>query len=132
MAYIICEPCVGTCDTACVEVCPVDCIHGPYDKEGAGAEAKVEGFLPKDEDSLYIDPEECIDCGACEPECPVEAIFEESEVPDEWNKYIKINYDWFGREYSGQNVINITWRKAVVFATAFLLKKWIKIKYQSY
>ena len=101
MAYIICEPCVGTCDTACVEVCPVDCIHGPTDKEGAGAEAKVDGFIPKDTDSLYIDPEECIDCGACEPECPVEAIFEEREVPDEWNKFIKINYDWFGREYSG-------------------------------
>ena len=65
MAYIIAEPCVGTCDTACVEVCPVDCIHGPYDKR-CGAEAKVDGFVPKDNDSLYIDPEECIDCGACE------------------------------------------------------------------
>ena len=52
MAYIICEPCVGTCDTACVEVCPVDCIHGPNDKEGAGAEAKVDGFIPKDTMSL--------------------------------------------------------------------------------
>ena len=41
MPYIIAEPCVGTCDTACVEVCPVDCIHGPYDKEGRGEEAKV-------------------------------------------------------------------------------------------
>ena len=46
MPYIIAEPCVGTCDTACVEVCPVDCIHGPYDKEGAGAEAKEDGFIP--------------------------------------------------------------------------------------
>ena len=44
MTYIIAEPCVSTCDTACVEVCPVDCIHGPDDKEGAGVEAKVEGF----------------------------------------------------------------------------------------
>ena len=79
----------------------MDCIHGPHDKTGAGAEAKVDGFVPEENDSLYIDPEECIDCGACEPECPVEAIFEESEVPDEWNKYIKINYDWFGRDYSG-------------------------------
>ena len=100
MTYIIAEHCVGTFDTACVEVCPVDCIHGPYDKEGAGAEAKVDGFVPKDEDMLYIDPEECIDCGACEPECPVEAIFEESEVPEEWHKYSKINYEWFGREYA--------------------------------
>ena len=71
------------------------------DKTGAGAEAKADGFVPEENDSLYIDPEECIDCGACEPECPVEAIFEESEVPEEWNKYIKINYEWFGREYSG-------------------------------
>ena len=91
MTYIIAEPCVSTCDTACVEVCPVDCIHGPEDKTGAGAEAKADGFDP-DGKQLYIDPEECIDCGACEPECPVEAIFEESEVPDEWNKFTKINF----------------------------------------
>ena len=98
MPYIIAEPCVGTCDTACVEVCPVDCIHGPYDKEGSGKEAMEDGFVPKETDSLYIDPEECIDCGACEPECPVEAIYEESEVPGEWNEYIKKNYEFFGRE----------------------------------
>ena len=98
MPFTIVEPCFGTCDTACVDVCPVDCIHGPDDKKGAGAEAKADGFVPKETDSLYIDPEECIDCMACEPECPVEAIFEESEVPEEWNKYIKLNYDFFGRE----------------------------------
>jgi ferredoxin len=97
MAYIIAEPCVGTCDTACVEVCPVDCIEPTKDswEEKGYDENNLDGKL------LYIDPEECIDCGACEPECPVEAIFEESEVPEEWNKYIKINYDYFGREYSG-------------------------------
>ena len=100
MAYIIADPCVSTCDTACVEVCPVDCIHGPDNKEGAGAEAKEPGFDPTDK-QLYIDPEECIDCGACEPECPVEAIFEEDAVPDEWKQFIKINYDYFGREYEG-------------------------------
>ena len=98
MTYIIAEPCVSTCDTACVEVCPVDCIHGPEDREGCGEEAKEEGFDPTDK-MLYIHPEECIDCGACEPECPVEAIFEEDAVPDEWKKFIKINYDYFGREY---------------------------------
>ncbi|MBT3738362.1 MAG: ferredoxin family protein [Candidatus Marinimicrobia bacterium] len=97
MAYIIAEPCVGTCDTACVEVCPVDCIHPK--KEDWDAKGYDENNL--EDKLLYIDPEECIDCGACEPECPVEAIFEESEVPEEWNKYIKINYDYFGREYSG-------------------------------
>ena len=46
MTYIICEPCVGICDTACVEVCPVDCIHGPESTTGAGAEAKEPGFDP--------------------------------------------------------------------------------------
>ena len=97
MAYIIAEPCVGTCDTACVEVCPVDCIHPTKDDW----EAKGYDENNLDDKLLYIDPEECIDCGVCEPECPVEAIFEESEVPEEWNKYIKINYDYFGREYSG-------------------------------
>ncbi len=92
MAYIITEPCVDTCDTACVEVCPVDCIHPD---EGWSQGDDPTGHM------LYIDPEECIDCGACEPECPVEAIFEEDAVPEEWQKYIKINYDFFGREYSG-------------------------------
>ena len=72
MTYIIAEPCVGTCDTACVEVCPVDCIHGPEDKTGAGAEAKADGFDPEGK-QLYIDPEECIE--ALEG-CPVEAIGE--------------------------------------------------------
>ena len=97
MTYIIAEPCVGTCDTACVDVCPVDCIHGPFDKEGAGAEVHKEGVDPEGL-QLYIDPEECIDCAACEPECPVEAIFADDEVPEEWNEYIKKNYEWFGQE----------------------------------
>lgn len=92
MTYIIAEPCLDTCDTACVEVCPVDCIHPD------------EGWTKGDDPAghmLYIDPEECIDCGACEPECPVEAIFEEDAVPDEWKKFIKMNYDRFGRDYTG-------------------------------
>ena len=97
MTFIIVEPCVGTCDTACVDVCPVDCIHGPFDKKGAGAEVHEDGFNPEGL-QLYIDPEECIDCAACEPECPVEAIYAEDEVPKEWDKYIKINYEYFGQE----------------------------------
>ena len=100
MTYIIAEPCVSTCDTACVEVCPVDCIHGPFDKEGAGAEVKEKGFNPQDK-MLYINPEECIDCGACEPECPVEAIFEEDAVPDEWARFIPMNYEFFDQTYDG-------------------------------
>ena len=88
MAYIIADPCVSTCDTACVEVCPVDCIHGPDDKEGAGAEAKEAGFDPTDK-QLYINPEECIDCGVCEPECPVDAI--EPDTNDGISKMLEIN-----------------------------------------
>jgi ferredoxin len=94
MPFVIAEPCVSTCDTACVEVCPVDCIHGPYDKEGRGEEAKADGFNP-DGLQLYIHPDECIDCGACEPECPVEAIFDEGDLPKEWEKYTEINANFF-------------------------------------
>ena len=83
MTYIIAEPCIGVKDLACVEVCPVDCIH-PSDGEG--------------EDMLYIDPDECIDCAACEPVCPVVAIFEESEVPDYWAQYYDINVNYFQNE----------------------------------
>jgi len=84
MTYVICEPCVGTKDTACVEPCPVDCIH-PLREEEEYEAAKM----------LYIHPDECIDCGACLPECPVEAIFEESEVPEQWAEYTKINSDYY-------------------------------------
>jgi len=84
MAFIICEPCVHTKDSACVDACPVDCIHPRKD------EKNFEG-----EGMLYIDPEECIDCGACVPECPVEAIFPEDEVPEQWLDYIEINAKWY-------------------------------------
>ena len=100
MTFVVTESCIKCKYTDCVEVCPVDCIHGPDDTEGAGAEAKEEGFDPTDK-MLYINPEECIDCGACEPECPVEAIFEEDAVPEEWSKFIKMNYDFFDIEYDG-------------------------------
>lgn len=93
MAYIIAEPCVGVCDTACVEVCPVDCIHGPDDPEGRGAEVATLDSLEGKQ--LYINPDECIDCGACEPECPVTAIFEEGDLPEKWHKYIEINAAFF-------------------------------------
>ncbi|RME04991.1 MAG: ferredoxin family protein [Planctomycetota bacterium] len=89
MTYIITEPCIGVKDKACVEVCPVDCIYEVEDtkfKDGGG------------DDQLYIHPEECIDCGACEPECPVDAIFIEDEVPEKWKSFIKKNYDAFGVE----------------------------------
>ena len=72
MTYVVCEPCLGTKDHACVDVCPVECFY-----EG--------------EDILYIHPDECIDCGACEPECPVDAIFADDEVPEKWVSYIAKN-----------------------------------------
>ena len=93
MAYIIAEPCFGTCDTACVEVCPVDCII-PDDPDW-------ESGMDPEGHTLFIHPEDWIDCGACEPECPVEAIIEEDAVPEEWHHWIKKNYDHFGVEYDG-------------------------------
>ena len=78
MTYVIVEPCIGVKDASCVDVCPVDFIH------------------PSDEAPLfYIDPDECIDCGACEPECPVTAIFAEDALPEQWNNFIQINADFF-------------------------------------
>lgn len=76
MTHVICEPCIDVKDKACVDVCPVDCIH-----EG--------------EDQLFIDPEECIDCQQCVPACPVEAIFAEDEVPEKWESYTKKNAEFF-------------------------------------
>ena len=73
MTYVIGEPCIDVKDRSCVDVCPVDCIYEV-------------GRM------LVIDPDECIDCGACEPECPVEAIFPEDATPDKWEPFIKINY----------------------------------------
>jgi NAD-dependent dihydropyrimidine dehydrogenase PreA subunit len=86
VAYIICEPCVGTKDTACVDVCPVDCIH-PRKDEASFASA----------DMLYIHPDECIDCGACVPACPVEAIFSLDETPHKWADFIPKNASYYQR-----------------------------------
>ena len=86
MAYIICEPCVGVCDKACVEECPVDCIQ-PRDGYPEGKEGK----------QLYIDPDTCIDCGLCVDECPVKAIFPEEDLPAEWKKYVQINRDYYSK-----------------------------------
>ena len=76
MTYIIAEPCIDIKDRSCVDVCPVDCIH----------------FDQGTDRQLFIDPDECIDCGACEPECPVEAIFPEDALPEKWEPFVKINY----------------------------------------
>jgi ferredoxin len=86
MAYVIAEPCIGTKDTACVDACPVDCIHPKKDA------AKF-----ADAEMLYIDPVECIDCGACVPVCPVSAIFALDDLPEKWTEFTKTNADFFGR-----------------------------------
>ena len=82
--HVITEACIGTKDTACVDVCPVDCIHPRKDEPDYG---KFE--------QLYIDPETCIDCGLCVDECPVKAIYPEDEVPDDQKKYFEINADFY-------------------------------------
>jgi len=84
MAHVIAEPCIGTKDTSCVDVCPVDCIH-PAKGEGTFEGAK----------QLFIDPDTCIDCGLCVDECPVQAIFPEEDLPEEWREYIQLNADWY-------------------------------------
>ena len=76
MTYVIGQPCVDVLDRACVEECPVDCIY-----EGSR--------------SLYIHPDECIDCGACEPVCPVEAIYFEDDLPPSFTGYLADNEQFF-------------------------------------
>jgi NAD-dependent dihydropyrimidine dehydrogenase PreA subunit len=78
MAYVITEPCIGTKDASCVDVCPVDCIH-----------------TTEDDEQYFIDPDICIDCEACVFVCPVTAIFYEEDVPEDWKSYIQKNRDYF-------------------------------------
>lgn len=83
MTYVIGEPCIDVVDRACVEECPVDCIY-----EGARA--------------LYIHPDECVDCGACEPVCPVEAIYYEDDLPEPLRAYHQDNEDFFTQTLPGR------------------------------
>ncbi|MYX15467.1 4Fe-4S dicluster domain-containing protein [Streptomyces sp. SID8374] len=68
MTYVIAAPCVDVKDKACLDECPVDCIQ-------------------ENPRSLYIQPDECVDCGACEPVCPVDAIFYEEDLPPQWESF---------------------------------------------
>lgn len=76
MTFVIAAPCVDVLDKACLDECPIDCIY-----EG--------------DRMLYIHPDECTDCGACEPVCPVEAIFYEDDLPAEFREYIAVNAAFF-------------------------------------
>ena len=78
MTHVIAQPCIDVKDKACVEVCPVDCIHGSDDAP-----------------QLYIDPNDCIDCCLCVDACPVDAIFLEDDLPDEWSEFIEVNEKFF-------------------------------------
>ena len=76
MTHVIAQPCIGVKEATCMDVCPVECIYeGP--------------------DQFYIHPEECIDCGACISECPVDAIFIDEDVPTKWREYTRKNADFF-------------------------------------
>jgi ferredoxin len=86
MAYVIAEHCNGTKDTACVDASPVDCIHPKKD------EADFENH-----ELIYIDPVECIDCGACVPVCPVSAIFALDDLPEKWSDFAQRNAAYFGK-----------------------------------
>jgi NAD-dependent dihydropyrimidine dehydrogenase PreA subunit len=83
MTYVIALPCVDVLDRTCVDECPVDCIY-----EG--------------ERALYIHPDECVDCGACEPVCPVEAIYYEDDLPDQWSTFLGDNARFFTDPLSGR------------------------------
>ena len=84
MTYVIAEPCIDVMDRACVAECPVDCIY-----EGGR--------------TLYIQPDECVDCGACEPVCPVEAIYYEDDLPKKWQTYTADNARFFAEPLPGRD-----------------------------
>lgn len=84
MSHWIAEPCIGVKDTACVAVCPVDCIHPTQEDEDF-----------ETAEMLYIDPDTCIDCGLCVDECPVKAIFPDEELPEEWERFREINTKYY-------------------------------------
>ena len=110
MTYVIAQPCVDLLDKACIEECPVDCIY-----EGNRM--------------LYIHPDECVDCGACEPVCPVEAIFYEDNTPAQWKDYYRANVDFFtettsigspgGSVVVPQTGLAVIWTFAVPILVAF-------------
>lgn len=84
VTYVISEPCIDVLDRGCVDECPVDCIY-----EGRRA--------------LYSQPDECIDCGACEPVCPVEAIYYEDHLPEEYEPYLEDNARFFAEPLPGRD-----------------------------
>jgi NAD-dependent dihydropyrimidine dehydrogenase PreA subunit len=82
MTYVITQKCVGTCDTACVDVCPCDCIIGPVPLDQLRSVPLADRAKQFPRVQMFIDPDNCIDCNACVAECPVDAIYSDDDVPD--------------------------------------------------
>jgi ferredoxin len=97
MTYVITQKCAGTCDTACVEVCPVDCIVGPVSLAELRAVPAAERGRAFPGIQLFVNPDECICCGACAPECPADAIYRDDEVPEQHRDDIARNARFFLR-----------------------------------
>jgi NAD-dependent dihydropyrimidine dehydrogenase PreA subunit len=76
MAFVVADPCVDVLDKSCMEQCPVDCIY-------------------QGDRMAYIQPDECIDCGACEPVCPVSAIYFDEDLPEKWSDYAGAAVEFF-------------------------------------
>jgi ferredoxin len=97
MTYVITKHCVGTCDSACVDVCPVDCIIGPIPLDQLRAVPPAERGTRFPGVQMFIDPDECICCNACVAECPVDAIYLDTDVPTEHRDDIERNAAFFRR-----------------------------------
>src|SRR5262249_18030845 len=102
MTHVITEPCIGCVDAACVAVCPVECIDGPIDLASLDALARTERAQRVAGLQLFINPDLCICCGACAPECPVDAIFEDDLVPAAYAASIARNAQFFRLRAAGK------------------------------
>lgn len=89
MTYVVTATCIDVKDKSCIEVCPVDCIH------------------EVDEDRMvFIDPDECIDCGACVDPCPVDAIFAEEDVPADQTPFVQVNKTYFSDKSAARSAVD--------------------------
>jgi len=95
MTYVITQKCVGVCDSACVDVCPVDCIIGPVPLDELRAVPAAQRATAFPGIQMFIDPDECTDCGACVAQCPVDAIYLDTDVPAAHQQDVARNADFF-------------------------------------